>query len=377
MKSKVLLSVIILAMVVGSIFSLKANPIADKANIDKVTMEKVKTSLINKYGKSAEFRIDRGVQQVASLWRESDGNAQAFEQFCLENFVNDAEALQRLYSKLERNFEIFSGYFNIIDLKLKEPIHLTGGEIEPIDMMFGGYNVGAHLTDDFFNNKIAFITALNFPYYTLEEKTAKGADWSREEWAYARMGDRFTSRVPADIVMNASRTLTEADTYISEYNIFMGNLLNAKGKQLFPADMKLITHWGLRDELKSNYVGANGLEKQRIIYNVMKRIIDQSIPQQVINNGDYTWDPAVNKIFKDGKEGSFTREPDKRYAVLLDNFKALNAMDVYTPNLPTYIDRAFEEGMEIPQEDVEKLFTQFVSSPQVKEVAAYISKQLG
>lgn len=377
MKNKALMTAIILAMLIGSIFSLNANPIADNANIDNVTMEKVKTALINKYGKTAEFRIDRGIQQAALLWRESDGTPQEFEQFCMDNFVNDAEALQRLYSKLERNFEIFSGYFNIMDLKLKEPIHLTGGEIEPIDMMFGSYNVGAHLTDDFFNNKIAFITALNFPYFTLEEKTIKGADWSRKDWAYARMGDRFTSRVPADIVMNASKTLTEADTYISEYNIFMGNLLNAKGNQLFPADMKLITHWGLRDELKSNYVGPNGLEKQRIIYNVMKRIIDQSIPQQVINSGDYTWDPAVNKIFKDGKEGSFTREPDKRYAVLLDNFKALKAMDAYTPNLPTYIDRAFEEGMEIPQEDVERLFTQFVSSPQVKEVAAYISKQLG
>jgi len=191
------------------------------------------------------------------------------------------------------------------------------------------------------------------------------------------MGDRFTSRVPADIVMNASRTLTEADSYISDYNIFMGSLLSPKGKQLFPADMKLITHWGLRDELKSNYVGENGLEKQRIIYNVMKRIIDQSIPQQVINSGAYTWDPAVNKIFKDGKEQTFTSEPDKRYDVLLSNFKALKAMDEYTPTLPTYIDRAFEESMEISQADVERLFTEFVSSPQVKEVAAYISKQLG
>jgi hypothetical protein len=59
-------------------------------------------------------------------------------------------------------------------------------------------------------------------------------NWSRKQWAYARMGDRFTSRVPSDIIMNASKTLTEADSYISDYNIYMGNLLNAKGKQLVP-----------------------------------------------------------------------------------------------------------------------------------------------
>ncbi|MCO5264541.1 MAG: hypothetical protein M9948_01445, partial [Lentimicrobium sp.] len=70
-------------------------------------------------------------------------------------------------------------------------------------------------------------------------------------------------------------------------------------------------------------------------------------------------------------------EPDKRYAVLLDNFHVMKAIDAYSPNFPTYISRAFEGGMEIPQEDVERLFTEFVSSPQVKEVAAYISQQLG
>lgn len=369
--------VIMLAIFTGSFFSLSAATPGAKANIDKATMEKVKKELIAKHGAAADFRINRGVQQAAVLWRESDGTPKDFETFCLENFIADDAALDRLYTKLERNFEIFAGYFNVMDLKLKEPLHLTGGEIEPVDMMFGSYNVAAHLNDDFFENKIAFITALNFPYYSLLEKTAQGTNWSRKQWAYARMGDRFTSRVPADIVMNASKCLTEADAYISDYNIFMGKLLNAKGQQLFPEDMKLITHWGLRDELKSNYIGANGLEKQRIIYQVMKRIIDQSIPQQVINSGDYTWDPAANKIFKNGKEVSTTPEPDKRYDVLLTNFKALKAMDEYSPALPTYIDRAFEEGMEISLADVEKLFTEFVSSPQVKEVGAYISKQLG
>ena len=85
----------------------------------------------------------------------------------------------------------------------------------------------------------------------------------------------------------------------------------------------------------------------------------------------------TNKIFKDGKEIKGTPEPDKRYQVLLDNFHAMKAIDAYNPNFPTFISRAFEGGMEIPQEDVERLFTEFVSSAQVKEVAAYISKQLG
>ncbi len=348
-----------------------------KAFIEQTAVEKVIQTLNDSLGEAPKFRIERGVQQVANLWRESDGTVKDFEDFCLGNFVAEEAALENLYRKLERNFEIFNGYFHKMDVLLKEPIQLEGPEIEPVDMMFGSYNAAAHLTDDFFNNKIAFLTALNFPFYSLKEKTEKGSGWSRLEWAYARMGDRFTSRVPAEIIQQASKTLTEADAYISDYNIYMGRLVNDKGENLFPEGMKLITHWGLRDELKSNYAGEKGLEKQRMIYDVMKRIIDQSIPQQVINKDEHTWNPADNKLFKDGAEVQGNPEPDKRYEVLLGNFHAMKAIDAYNPNFPTYISRAFEEYMEIPQEDVERLFTEFVSSPQVKEVAAFISQRLG
>lgn len=368
---------IVLLLSLSCFCNLNAQTVAEKMNIEKTVMEQVKKQLISKYGQDAAFRIERGVTQAGSLWRESDGTPAEFEAFCLENFIADDASLEKLYSKLERNFEIFSGYFHKMDVLLKEPLQLEGPEIDAVDMMFGSYDASAHIDDDFFNNKIAFLTALNFPYYSLEEKTKHGTTWSRKDWAYARMGDRFTARVPATVILSVSETLTKADAYISDYNIYMGNLLNTKGKTMFPTDMKLITHWGLRDELKSNYAVSNGLEKQKMIYDVMKRIIDQSIPSEVINSDAYTWDPRVNKIYKDGKEASFKSEPDNRYATLLANFHAMRKIDKYSPNLPTYIDRAFEEGMEIPQEDVERLFTEFVSSPQVKEVAKYISSQLG
>ncbi len=51
--------------------------------------------------------------------------------------------------------------------------------------------------------------------------------------AYARMGDVFTSRVPAELLQNYAQLSTNADAYISDYNIFMGNLRNDKNVQLF------------------------------------------------------------------------------------------------------------------------------------------------
>ena len=346
--------------------------------ITPVQTEEVITQLKDSLGDASAFRIERGVEQVAALWREQDGNAEAFAQFCKRSFVGDTAALATLFTTLERNFEVMGGYFHKMDVELKMPLQLEGPAITPVDMMFGSYDASAHLTDDLYGNKVAFLTALNFPFYSLEEKTAQGAGWSRREWAYARMGDRFISRVPAAIQQDISKTLTEADAYISDYNILMDNLRNDAGEQLFPEGMKLITHWGLRDELKSNYADPErGVEKQRMIYKVMQRIIDQSIPREVINSGSHTWNPETNEIFIDGDAITGTPEETRRYEVFLKNFHAMRQLDAYSPHYPTQLTRAFDATMEVPQKDVEALFVGLLSSPQVKEVASFIASRLG
>ncbi len=357
----------------------KTNQMVEEIFITKQSVKNVVDSLSKSITQPNMLRIERGAQQVANLWREQDGTAKEYELFCVENFVADTTSLTQLFNKLERNFELFNGYFHNIDLKLKEPLQLEGPAIEPIDMMFGGYDVSAHLNDDMYSSKISFITALNFPFYSLDEKTELGDNWTRKEWAFARMGDRFISRVPAELQQLISRTLTNADAYISDYNIYMGHLLSKDGKKLFPKEMKLITHWGLRDELKSNYADVeNGLEKQRMVYKVMQRIVDQSIPQEVINSGTYDWNIENNKIYNsESKEVAAIPEPDTRYEVFLENFHAMKQLDAYSVHYPNQLARAFDETMEIPQKDVEKLFVDLLSSPIVKDVASFIKSRLG
>ncbi|MCE5205620.1 MAG: hypothetical protein LLF80_05885 [Porphyromonadaceae bacterium] len=346
--------------------------------IPDMSINSVISQLKDSLGEDQAFRIERGVRQVAALWQEQDGTADDFAQFCTTSFVADKAGLASLYATLERNFEVIGGYYHKMDVALKEPLQLVGPDVTPVDMLFGSYNASAHLTDDLYDNKIAFLTALNFPFYSLGEKTKLGERWSREEWAYARMGDRFISRVPAAIQQDISSTVTEADAYISDYNIFMGKLRNGKEEQLFPDGMKLISHWGLRDELKSNYADpTRGLEKQRMIYKVMQRIVDQSIPLQVINSDSYTWNPETNELTANGKTTAATPEDTRRYEVLLKNFQAMRMLDAYSPHYPTQLARAFDGTMEVPQKDVEDLFKGLLSSPQVKEVAAFISSRLG
>ncbi len=346
--------------------------------VQEQTIQDVVKKLIEKHGEAARFRAERGAKQVAVLWRASDGSVTDYEQFCLDQFVSNDGDLEVLFNKLSYGFEVLNGYFMLINKDLMRPLHLDMGPVTPIDELFGSFSAGAHLTEDLLNNKIAFITALNFPQYTLAEKTAMGEKWGRKEWAYARMGDQFTSRIPAQFLQGYSTANTNADTYISEYNIYLGFLVNDKGERLFPEDMKLISHWGIRDELKSQYANTEGgLERQRMIYQVMKRIIDQTIPEKVVNSNEYLWNPYSNSLTKDGKAVESKPEPDTRYQQVVNQFQALRAIDHYTPAMPTYIQRKFEGDFEIPVEDVEKLFVDLVSSKEVRDLGLLISKRLG
>ena len=346
-------------------------------NIDAATIKMLTDTLIKQYGDSNKFRIERGLQQLSNLWDSNDGDVKEFTAFCMNNFIGDREMLDKIFLRISDNFETIYGSYNKIYLSLLAPKHLDIYEILPVDDMFATYSPYTHVTDDMFKNKLAFFIQLNFPSYTLAEKNELGKNWSRKEWAYARMGDMFTTRVPAEIAQALTNAYTEGDDYISNYNIYAGNLIDDEGKEYFAKDKVLITHWNLRDELKSQYSYEDGLFKQQMIYEVMKRIISQEIPQEVINSGKYQWNPFKNTVSLDGKKIDSKPEPNTRYLKLLNNFRANKAVDEYSPQYPTTIKRKFDQEMEIPQEEVEKLFVEFVSSPTAKKVGELIKKRLG
>jgi hypothetical protein len=334
-------------------------------------------SIQKKYPQDNVDEIAIGVKQVANFWNQNDGTSDDFTKFCVENYMaTDKDRIVAL-EKISRNFEILNGYFNSINVGLKEPLNVELGPVTTVDDMFGGYDPSSHLKEDLFNNKIAFFILLNFKFYSLPEKTKLASSWNRQQWALARLAEFFDSRIPSELSLKYAEIYSKSDSYISDYNVYMGNLVNEKQETLFPKDMKLISHWGLRDELKANYNKDGGLDKQKMIFSVMNRIINQEIPQDVINSDKHTWNPFTNKLYNGNKEITVTPEPDTRYNVLLDNFKALSAMDAYNPFFPNYIKNKFEREMEIPQEDVEALFIELVSSPEVKKVASLIEKRLG
>jgi hypothetical protein len=334
-------------------------------------------SLVIKYGDSVKQRAEKGIRQAAHLWSKSDGTNEEFQMFCLKNFIGSDTLREVVFSKLNDYFEATYGNFNQMTLNLQRQVQLNIGEVLPIDEMFSAYSPSSHLADDWFENKIAFYVIINFPYYSLKEKNELGEKWSIKEWAFARLGDEFTSHVPARLQQDISSKLSEAELYISQYNIYAGQLLNNDNKKLFPEDMKLLSHWNIRDEIKANYGKEGGLEKQELLYKVMQHIIHQDIPSNVIDNNKVQWNPLLNKVFSDGKEIEFKPEPDVRYQKIIDLFKVNKATDKYYTELDNFIKRSFDGEMEMSQEEVEQLFIDYLSLKEVKEVAALIKKRLG
>ena len=324
--------------------------------------------------------IKKGVNQTALLWNYTDGAEKDFYSFCVTHFCKTPEEKEQLFYRLADNFETIFGHNNRVILDLLRPTQVTGYNLLPIDDFFASYDVNAHFSDEMFANKIAFIVALNFPHLSLEEKENNGADWNELHWGYVRLGDYFYSRVPANLKQNISSALANADNYIANYNIPMWLVTDNQGRKHWSLGTKLISHWGLRDELKAAYADKErGLVKQHIIYGIMKAIVNQNIPMEILNESDdYLWRPISNKSYlQNVVEIETTPEPNTRYQHLLNVFKAVSATDKCYAGGSTYISRTFESDLEMTLADVEKLFTELVSSPQVKQVSEIIARRLG
>jgi hypothetical protein len=347
-------------------------------NIPEEQTSRAIKAIAGKYPDVNNHDIEKGVLHAASLWRESDGSDEEFVAFCSDNYIGDPQEKQAVFNRMSGYFESLFGHFNQLTIELRENVDLQTGPLHQVDHLFSAYSAGAHMSNDFYNNKIAFLVALNFPFYSTEEKNELGKNWSDLEWAYARIGDVFSSRVPPELVQRSAAVSAEADAYIAEYNIYMGSLIGKNGQTLFPENMILLSHWNLRDEIKANYANTqNGIEKQEIIYRVMQRIIDQSIPASVINSGEAKWQPFENLLTLNGNIQNVSSEPNLRYQQIINNFRALKDFDTYHPVLNTAIKRSFSGNMQIPQEEVEALFHDFLNAPQLKQTGDIIRKRLG
>ena len=354
---------------------------------------RIAAALTAKVPEAARARLARGVRQVAAAWRPEDGDAKALAAFCAEWFAADDAGQAALLARYAAAFEQLDGHLVEVSRAWQSWSQLELGPQLPIDDLFGAFEVSSHVTEDLFQSKLAFVVLLNFPLVTLEEMQAQGKSWSRREWAGVRLARRFALRPSGASVQARATASAKAEAYIAGYNLWMHHLL-AGGERLFPKGVRLITHWNLRDQIKAEYADAKGLPRQRLIRAAMERIVTQTIPQGVIDDPRVDWDPVANTVAaapaaeteaptaSQGKrpaqaQVSTEREPDTRYAMLFETFKAARQSDADSPMAPTELDRRFQLETELPEARVVQLFESVLGSPLIPRIAKLIEKKLG
>ena len=352
-------------------------------------------ALVQKHGEASRARAERGVKQVAAYWRAEDGDLRGFVE---ESFVAEGPAQEALLKRFSMAFEQIDGHFLEIGRALRSWSELELGPQLPVDQLFAGLDLGAHASEDLFASKLAFVALLNFPLPDLAEMVAQGPRWSRPQWAAARLTRRFALRPTGAARQAVAKAGADAEAYIAGYNLWMHHILAPDGRRIFPKGMRLLTHWNLRDQIKADYAEkdqAAALQRQRLIREVMERIVAQTIPLGVIDDPRVDWNPATGavtlapsaEVETEQMQAQGTRpvqprvsperEPDTRYRVLFDDFRAARKLDADSPMAPTEIDRHFALDDEIPEARVRALLTQLLGSPLVPEVAALIQKRLG
>lgn len=353
---------------------------APTSTIPSDTVTRVVRRLVEKFGEGQAARIQRGVTQVAARWRGDDGGEDVFSAFCEEHFLADEASLRQEWHRLQDALEQVEGHLHEVQRELRRPMDLDTGPLGAVDEMLAELDLGAHLQEDLFRSKVAFFALLNFPVHTLAERRTEGPAWDREAWARSRMMDRFAARVPAELQQRVTAAITAANQYVAEYNIHLDRVVTGDGRRLFPEGLRLLSHWGLRDELKAAYRQADGRERQRLIQRVMERIVRQEIPAAVVDNPDLEWCPESNLVRPAGGAGPWhasPREDDTRYRHVLAVFHAMAALDPYTPAAPSAIARSFEQERQMPEAEVEALLVSVLTAPEVKATAELVARRLG
>ena len=349
--------------------------------------ERARATLVARHGEGERARIERGVAQVLSLWRPSDGDPAALEAFLAEHFAAGPSARAALLDRFEEALEALDGGFLEQSRALQRRAVLDLGPLLPVDGLLAAVDPGAHLVDDLFDARLAFVALLNFPVTSAAERERAGARWSRQEWAETRLAGRFALRMPAEVSQGIARASAAAEAYVARGNIFMHHLL-VDGARPFPRGLRLLSHWNLRDQLKAEYAARDGLSRQRVIAQVMERIVTSTVPAAVVDSPLVDWDPFTNAVapaapgtVEDGGEPppvvDPAREPDTRYARLLDCFRAVRAGDPHAPSAPTFVERRFEHDRQLSEARVRALLDELLRSPLLPRLARVIEARLG
>ena len=117
-------------------------------------------TLVQKHGEAARPRAERGVRQVAAFWRKEDGDAATLRAFTDMAFAADPQQLDALLRRFSAALEQIDGHMVEIGRALRSWSELELGPQMDVDQLFAALDVAAHVPEDLFSTKLAFVALL-------------------------------------------------------------------------------------------------------------------------------------------------------------------------------------------------------------------------
>lgn len=339
------------------------------------TIDAAVSSLVQLHGEGARSAAAAGVRRIAALWRDDDGPAEAFIDFCRTQFIADPDRRDLLVGRLETAIGALGGHLSEIRRTLRRGTDLRSEGVDALDGVLATFDPAPDLSDQLYRQKLAFAALLNLHKPDLAEMLRDGGQWTTRQWLEARIAQSFGARIPAALNDRARQVRHQANLFVSEFHVPVGTLVDATGRRWFEPGRKLIAHWLIREQVRACEGDPDGLPRQRALMHVMKRHIDGTIPVEV-RQGSTTqdWDAERNTLA--GAPARAVAGPE-RYAVLREQFHLARAFDAYHPEHPTAIARKFELEREIPETVVERLLEDLLESPVRTDLSALLRERLG
>ncbi|MFM8785615.1 MAG: hypothetical protein ACKOFI_10830, partial [Phycisphaerales bacterium] len=97
----------------------------------------------------------------------------------------------RLLDRLEESVRQIEGHLYEMRRALRRWNDLVGDELQAFDETVAAFDPAPDLSDQLYKQKIAFIALLNFDRPDLKRMLAEGDRWSIDDWAAARVAQRF------------------------------------------------------------------------------------------------------------------------------------------------------------------------------------------
>ncbi|MDR1739267.1 MAG: hypothetical protein LBR45_00710, partial [Bacteroidales bacterium] len=209
------------------------------------------------------IRTYRGCRHIASIWNPKiDGDELIYENFCKGNFLNDTLERKQLAKSISEYSRSIFGHQAAMEYELVLTRDYSGRNTNWFDDAYTNYSPIRYYADNFYENRLAFVIALNFPYIPWREKELLNG--SRQQWNYYRIGDMFISRLPYEM----SEPLLDAERALKRYVV--ENEMELSREELLRQVKKKERYQYLLDFMKAQ-LSADNYFRENFMYRTLDK----------------------------------------------------------------------------------------------------------